>query len=245
MSVLVFGGSGFVGCKVMERLAELKIPASSVTREGKKPRHLENEAWADNVQWLKGNASKPDPLLFEHCTAVVTLVGSPPVPTFSQKAYDRQVFANGKTNAAVIESTAKAGIKTLILQSADIPVTLRRKSFGYYVGKQMAYEAAQTFVRQAPSRRVSVLRPSGIYGTRHSKNGRAIPLSPLLYPIHLVLNAMPDGLKNYLPSAPVSVEQIAGVIVSEALKPDPEYTGLREWTNQEIIDWSSDRIIDQ
>jgi nucleoside-diphosphate-sugar epimerase len=242
MSVLVFGGNGFVGCKVMERLAELQIPTSSVSRQGKKPRHLENEAWADSVQWLQGDASEPDPLLFEQCTAVVTLVGSPPVPTFSQKAYDRQVFANGQTNVAVIESAAQAGVKTLVLQSADIPAMLRRKSFGYYVGKQMAYEAAQTFVQQDTLRRVSVLRPSGIYGTRHSKSGRAISLSPVLYPVHLTLNSMPNGLKNYLPSAPVSVEQVAGVIVTESLKTDPNYTGLREWTNQQIINWSGDGI---
>lgn len=237
MSVLVFGGNGFVGCKVMERLAALQVPAISISRTGRKPAHLENEAWASNVPWLQGDASKPDPRLFENCLAVITLVGSPPVPTFSLQAYDKQVFANGITNKAVIEAASRAGVKTIVLQSADIPHILQRQSFGYYVGKQMAYDAAKTFVQEDASRRVSVLRPAGIYGTRHSKTGKAIPLSPALYPMHLLINAMPQALKTYLPSAPVSVEQVAGVIVYEALNADTDDTGLREWTNQQIIDW--------
>lgn len=245
MTVLVFGGNGFVGCKVMERLAELNIPAISVSRTGEKPRHLKNTAWAEKVEWRQGDASKPNPALFADCTAVITLVGSPPVPTFSHEAYDKQVFANGETNTAVIKAASRVGIKTLVLQSADIPSILRRERFGYYVGKQMAYEAARAFVQEDSSRRASVLRPSGIYGTRHAKSGKAIPLTPALYPMHLLLNAMPGAVKNYLPSAPVSVEQVAGVIVSEALKPDPTYTGLHEWTNQQIIDWSEDKIIHQ
>lgn len=243
MTVLVFGGNGFVGCKVMERLAELNIPAISISRSGEKPKHLETSTWADKVQWLQGDASEPNPNLLANCTAVITLVGSPPVPTFSKKAYDRQVFANGKTNKAVIEAAGNAGIKTLVLQSADIPRILRRQSFGYYVGKQMAYQAAKDFVAGNPASRASVLRPSGIYGTRHTKSGKAIPLTPALYPVHLLLNAMPGKVKNYLPSAPVSVEQVAGVIVSEALKSDPGYSGVREWSNQQIIDWSEDNII--
>lgn len=245
MSVLVFGGNGFVGCKVMEGLAALQVPAISVSRTGKKPAHLENENWANSVQWLQGDASKPDPKLFENCLAVITLVGSPPVPTFSEEAFQRQVFANGITNKAVIEASGRAGIKNLILQSADIPKFLQRDSFGYYVGKQMAHDAAKTFAQQDTSRHVSVLRPAGIYGARHARNGRAIPLAPVLYPIHLVVNAMPQALKAYLPSAPVSVEQVAGVIVSEALNSAPNYTGLHEWSNQQIIDWSTNSKAEQ
>lgn len=237
MTVLVFGGNGFVGCEIMQRLAELDIPCTSVSRSGERPAHLKQQAWAEQVNWLQGDAAKPDPEWFSECSVVITLVGSPPVPTFSDEAYQRQVFMNGITNKTVIEHAAAAGIKNVVLMSADIPKVLQKQGFGYYVGKQLAIDAALQFAEGSGERRISVLKPSSIYGTRHTKGGTGLPLSPFMYPMSKAIQALPQSMRNHLMAAPVSVAQVAEVALSEGLNTDPEYTGFKVWECDDILNW--------
>lgn len=235
MTVVVFGGNGFVGCKIMQHLVERDIPCTSVSRSGHRPVHLEKESWADEVEWVKGDASAPDPALFEECSAVIALVGSPPVPTFSSEAYKQQVYMNGETNKKAIEAAANAGVKNLVLLSADVPPMLQKESFGYYVGKQMAFEAAKHFVEEDETRHASVLRPSSIYGTRHTKNGLSIPLAPIMYPMRVIISAMPETVRKHMLPVPVSVEQVASVAVAAALNQAPSSNGFTVWENEAIV----------
>ncbi len=237
MRVLVYGGKGFVGCKVMQLLAERGAPAVAISRTAGKPAHLADAPWSNQVQWKQGQADRPDPDLLADCSALISLVGSPPVPTFSSAAFQRQIFLNGGVNKSLIEAAAKAGVKVLVLLSADIPAPLQRPGFGYYLGKQMALEAAMAFAREDASRRSSVLRASAIYGTRHTQSGWPLPLAPILHPLQWLLTSLTHGLQQNLIAAPVSVDQVAGLIVAEALDADPTHAGFRLWENAEILRW--------
>lgn len=237
MTILVFGGNGFVGCEIMRRLAKLDIPCASVSRSGEKPAHLKNQEWANRVSWKQGDAAQPDAALFADCSVVITLVGSPPVPTLSDEAYQQQVFMNGETNKAVIEQAAASGINQVVLMSADIPKMLRKSGFGYYVGKQLALDAAREFAQADGDRRISVLKPSSIYGTRHTRSGMGLPLSPFLYPMHALIKALPQGVKDHVMSAPISVAQVAEVAVAEVLNTDPADRGLKIWESDDILEW--------
>ena len=102
--LLVFGGTGYVGCKVLEVAASRGFPCRSVSRSGQMPAHLRGSgaSWLTSVEWIQGDASCPEPALFLGVSAVIGLVGSPPVPTFSQTAFEQQLFMNGATQVAVI-----------------------------------------------------------------------------------------------------------------------------------------------
>lgn len=94
MSVVVFGGNGFVGTSILRVLRTRKIPCISVSRSGVKPAHLKNEAWAEEVVWAKGDALVRDSFssLMKDASAVVIAVGTPPVPFVDE---NWQVMMNG------------------------------------------------------------------------------------------------------------------------------------------------------
>jgi hypothetical protein len=59
MSVVVFGGNGFVGSNVLKALVARGVPAVSVSRGGDPPPHLANAPWARRVKWTAGDALEP------------------------------------------------------------------------------------------------------------------------------------------------------------------------------------------
>ena len=59
MSVVVFGGNGFVGTNILKVLVARGIPAVSVSRTGTAPTHLKEEGWARKVKWIAGDALNP------------------------------------------------------------------------------------------------------------------------------------------------------------------------------------------
>ena len=91
--VVVFGGNGFVGTRVLKYLCEQSINAVSVSRSGR-PKHLQNEAWANKVEWLRGDAmiAKSYSDVLSDVSAVVISVGSPPIPVADESW---QIMANG------------------------------------------------------------------------------------------------------------------------------------------------------
>ncbi|KAH8063595.1 hypothetical protein JL722_2777 [Aureococcus anophagefferens] len=79
--VVVFGGNGFVGSAVLQRLAGVAgVEAVSVSRSGSAPAHA--ATWGDAVDWRAGDAL--DAATFgdalDGAAAVVASVGTPPLP---------------------------------------------------------------------------------------------------------------------------------------------------------------------
>lgn len=206
IKAVVYGGNGFVGTRVARQLSERDVATVCVSRTGHKPIHLKDEEWSQSVRWCKGDASDPAIPLLESASILITLVGSPPLPTFSKQAYQQQVFMNGTTNANVIRAAGDAGIRRVVLLSAKIPLPLRGDWFGYSKGKHLAEQAALEFSQLSPEHRVTVFKPGVIYGTRHLANGKSMPLGTVMKP-----------LSYFMPWQFVSVDQVAIAIVDAAL----------------------------
>lgn len=204
--VVIYGGNGFVGTHVAQRLSLANAKAVAVSRSGRFPKHLHQQEWAKRVSWKKGDASEPDMDLLKSCDAMICLVGSPPIPTFSKKAYDHQLFTNGTANVKAIQAAGEAGIKRLVLLGAKLPEVIQTDRFAYAKGKRISIEAASKFSELSKEHKVTIIQPGAIYGTRHTIGGMPVP-------IHLILGP----LAKILPSLFISVDKVADRIADAAL----------------------------
>ncbi|NNC98946.1 MAG: NAD(P)H-binding protein [Gammaproteobacteria bacterium] len=204
--IVIYGGNGFVGCKVAECLANAGAEVVCVSRTGEKPAHLQDSEWADNVAWVKGDASEPELALLQDTDALICVIGSPPIPAVGKEAYDRQVFTNGVTNSRAITAAGDAGINRIVLLGAKIPAFLDGDWFGYAKGKRLALAAAREFSQLSEEHSAVVLQPGAIFGKRHTASGTEIPIDLVMRPLSQVLG-----------SQLVSVEKVAGRIAAEAL----------------------------
>ncbi len=207
--VVIYGGNGFVGTHVAKHLRAHEVCTVCVSRTGHKPLHLKDQEWSQAVRWCKGDASEPSVKLLESADVLITLVGSPPLPTFSKEAYDKQVFMNGATNVNAIRAAGDAGIKKVILLGAKIPLLMRSDRFGYTKGKRLALEAAETFSKLSPEHQAVVLQPGVIYGTRHLSSGKPLALGTFMKPLSYIM-----------PWQFVSVDQVAQRITNAVLNVD-------------------------
>jgi nucleoside-diphosphate-sugar epimerase len=233
--LLVYGGSGYVGTKILELAVQRGAICTSVSRRGQVPVHLirQRTSWVNQVTWVAGDALHPDSELFAAADVVISLVGSAPVPTFSESTFQRQVELNGATNCAVIGAAQQQGVKNLVLMSAHIPKILESQRFGYFVGKQQAWQAAKGFSETSAQHSATVIRPSAIYGTRHTAGGLAIPLAPLMGSVAWLMGLLPQAIVRILPESPVSLHRVASSAVQFALA--PAAPGLTVVENQQLL----------
>ena len=233
--LLVYGGNGFVGSKVLELAAIRGAICTSVSRSGKMPAQLEQlrPLWLNQVTWVVGDALHPDPLLVASADVIVCLVGSPPLPTFNQRAFEQQVMTNGSANSAVIAEAQRQGVKRLVLLSAHIPALMRSSRFGYYVGKQQASKAAADYTSASADNAATVIYPSAIYGTRYTGGGTAIPLGLLMSPVAWLMRRLPVVVSRLLPESPVPLQQVASSVVDAAMAADSR--GLLVVKNQDLL----------
>jgi len=213
--LLVYGGNGFVGSKVLELAAIRGAICTSVSRSGKMPAQLEQlrPLWLNQVTWVVGDA--------------------PPLPTFNQRAFEQQVMTNGSANTAVIAEAQRQGVKRVVLLSAHIPALMRSSRFGYYVGKQQASEAAANYTRASADNVATVIYPSAIYGTRYTGGGTAIPLGLLMSPVAWLMRRLPVVVSRFLPESPVPLQQVASSVVDAAMA--AERRGLMVVENQDLL----------
>lgn len=235
--IIVFGGNGFVGTAIAERLARRDIPVVCISRRGKIPGHLKasNAFWLNNVDWVKGDANNVPVSALSGASAVISTVGSPPVPTFSEAAFQAQVRANGDSNVNIIETAAEAGVKRLVLVNASIPRLLQRPGFGYYIGKQKALDAARSFALSSAERSAVVIRPAGIYGTRHTDAGTPIPLWLGMAPVAFLQRLLPDGIARHLPDTLISVDAVARAAELGAVESVDDSDGFRLVENDSLV----------
>jgi len=185
--IVIYGGNGFVGTNIAERLSELDVCAVCLSRTGHKPLHLNHEQWSTSVRWCKGDASKPDLELLSEADVVIILVGSAPIPTFSKAAFDQQLFNNGTAPCAAIQGAKQAGVKRIILMGASIPFVLNTKHFAYANGKNMARQNAKDFASSSDEHSAIVMQPGAIYGKRYLRNGKMIPLNLVMGPLAKIM----------------------------------------------------------
>ena len=230
--IVLFGGNGFVGTAVAQELIHQGFTPVCVSRTGSMPMYLNETEWAEEAEWIQGDALNPDPQLFDKTLAVVTLVGSPPVPTFSKLAYQKQLTMNSEPNLAVMRATAESEVKRLVILGAHLPEIVQTDKFGYAKGKRLCEEAAQQFADESDQHTAVVVKPTAIYGVRHSATGRRINIGLAMKPIANLQAMLP---KKYLPETLVSVQAVANSVVNACL--DQSLAGrFSVVTNQQIIE---------
>jgi len=185
--ILIYGGNGFVGTHLAEKLSLKGFSVVCLSRSGHKPLHLNDKKWSENVRWCKGDANSPDEELLSTAEVVVILIGSPPLPTLTQEAYQKQLNSNGEAPNSVIEASLKVGVKRIVLMGAQVPFFLNTDFFAYSRGKRSALESAKTFAKASDQHSAVVFQPAPIYGKRHLKNGRVIPLDKFMSPLRKIV----------------------------------------------------------
>jgi len=223
IKVVIYGGNGFVGTHIAKALAKQDVCTVCVSRTGHKPLHLKDEKWSEKVRWCQGDASQPKADLLKSANVVICAVGSAPLPTLTQEAFEQQVSSNGSANVSAINAANDAGVQRLILLGAQIPWPLNTDKFGYAKGKRLAYEAAEKFASTSKQHRALVIQPGAIYGTRVLLNGTQLPLGLLMKP-----------LSYLMPWQFISVQRIAERVVNEILGPNPSAPAFVVLKNSDI-----------
>ena len=186
--IIIYGGNGFVGTHLAEKLSSNKeLCVVCLSRSGHKPLHLKDQPWSEKVRWCKGDANSPNEDLLSTAEVVVILVGSPPIPTLSKKAYQKQLNSNGEAPSRVIEAALKVGVKRIVLMGAQIPFFLNKDFFAYSRGKRNALEDAKNFADTSDEHSAVVFQPAAIYGKRRLASGKVIPLDTFMSPLRKVV----------------------------------------------------------
>ena len=207
--IVIFGGNGFIGSHVAQALSDFNSDIVCLSRSGHKPIHLNKNEWSKRVRWCKGDAAQPNKEVLANADAIICCVGSPPLPTLSQKAFDEQLFMNGTTCSNAIKAAADAGVKRVILLNAQIPWVMRSKRFAYYVGKNSALKAASEFCDISSEHSALILQPGMVTGCRVLPNGFNLRLDWLTAPV-----------SPFMPWQFVSVERVAARISDFFMNPE-------------------------
>ena len=133
--------------------------------------------------------------------------------------------ANGATNVAVIEAAMEAKVKRAVVVGATMPPWLDKVAEGYALGKRDAFEALGGFALGGGA---VVVKPSAIYGTRHTESGYPIPLAPVMAPLSYALRigrpvtgfvtGLAPSLLDGLLEPPVPVHAVAQTVVDACLE---------------------------
>lgn len=152
--VVVLGGSGFVGSRVCQRLAEQGAEVVSVSRSGGPPEGA--GPWAAKVTWLKGDVLSMDLAgAFKGAQAVVSTIGA--IGSSDDEA------TNGATAEAATAAARAAGVKRFVLVSAT-PLVAEAGAGGLFPGYVRGKQRAEAAVKAAFPGASAILQPTFIFG---------------------------------------------------------------------------------
>jgi uncharacterized protein YbjT (DUF2867 family) len=171
--ILVVGGTGFVGTKVVHALRAAELPVRALARRPEKQDQL--RSWGCEV--VQGDMTDAESLkrAVEGATTVVHLVALPP---FADADAIERVMVQGTRD--LVESAKQAGVTRLVLQSA-LGTEEGREIAPYYHAK---WEEEQA-VKYSGIEHV-IFRPSFIFGrdggllVQQIKVARYSPVTPIL-----------------------------------------------------------------
>ena len=218
-SIVVFGGSGFVGSKVCEEAASLGVKVTSVSRGGR-PSFASSADWASGVEWLRSDVSNDEGQWKEalsEATGVVSTLGA-----FGSNKHMYHVC--GELNIKLARAAKEAGVARFSFISVHdfvFPGGWQTENFllrGYFQGKRdTETEVAKLFGEDGVA-----LRPGMIYGDRHVSGSMTIPLGMVGAPLEAMVSRLPKSLASvpivgcaFVP--PVRVEAVAKAAVMSVL----------------------------
>jgi uncharacterized protein YbjT (DUF2867 family) len=158
VTVLVTGGTGFIGPHVIHALRARELPVRALVRDRKRASRL--TAWG--VELVEGDVSDPTSLRAA-CAGVDAAVHLVAIIKGSREDFDR-VMAQGTRN--LVAAAQDAGVRRIVLASA-LGLDERSKDAVPYFGAKWEMERA---VREATPEHV-IFRPSFVFG----KDGGVLP----------------------------------------------------------------------
>lgn len=212
-SMIVFGGSGYVGSAVARLAIQRGWSVISASRTGRPtiPVAKALGPWVDSVTWEQADAlDRPSVYeLFERypeTTAVVSCIGALTL----DKKRGRAINGDASVNiAAAVYETPE--VKKMVFISAATVWPLNKIGLkGYFEGKRYCEKAMAT---NLGDRAVS-LRPGFIYGNRVLASGAIFPLGAFGYPLELIARPIYSATQGWSPSPPISVEVLGNAAVS-------------------------------
>ena len=235
-SVVVLGGSGFVGSGVCRALLAKGAKVVSVNRSGPPP--SDGGAWANRVTWIRADVFDEDSWIdcLEGVDAVVSCIGG-----FGTVADMERVCGDATVNS--VSTAKKKSVPKFVFVSVydyNIPDEIKKRT-GYFSGKKRAEEAV---LREFPEQGV-VVRPGFIYGDKRVGDV-VLPLGNVGKPLEGVLKNLPEGLTDVLKklpasdlalAPPVSVDVVAKAITNAIY--DPDVSGILELKELERLSEAS------
>jgi len=224
-SVVVLGGSGFVGSHVCRALLDKGAKVVSVNRSGPPP--SDGEKWANQVTWIRADVFDEDSWIdcLEGADAVVSCIGG-----FGTVADMERVCGDATVNS--VGTAKKKSVPKFVFVSVydyNIPDEIKKRT-GYFSGKKRAEEAV---LSEFPEEGV-VVRPGFIYGDKRVGDV-VLPLGAVGKPLEGVLKNLPENLTDMLKklpasdlalAPPVGVEVVAKAIANAVY--DPQVKGVLE-----------------
>lgn len=174
--VTIFGGSGFVGRHVVQRLAQAGYRIRVVTRQPSLANYLTPSGKVGQIALLRGDVRNERDVAsaVEGATIVINLVGI--LKPGGGRSFDQM---HVESAALVARAAAKAGVRRLIHVSA---IGASKESRSAYARSKAEGEAQ---VRAAfPA--VTILRPSIVFGPGDgffNRFGALMRMSPLVFPL--------------------------------------------------------------
>mmetsp|Transcript_4377 Transcript_4377/g.7322 ORF Transcript_4377/g.7322 Transcript_4377/m.7322 type:complete len:235 (-) Transcript_4377:44-748(-) len=179
-TVIVVGGNGFVGSRMCEQAISNGYKVVSISRSGCRPQWLQSSSWAQRVEYVEGDALKPDSMRScfarPNVRAVISCVGC-----FHWKQSVMRSIC-GETNINACELAQTCQIPRFVFVSAWRPSlvffggTCNPLSWitvpGYFGGKKRAEQAVDAIYG---NNGVS-FRAGMVGGERHVTQNLSLPL---------------------------------------------------------------------
>lgn len=197
-TILVTGGSGFLGGHLLTRLVSRGHRARAVSRRGRPP----EEAATPEVTWVAADVAEEGDVrgICEGCDVVVHLAG---LHVAEREGDFHRVHVRGTAN--VLSEAARAGVERFLLVSA---LGADHGSHPWFRSKR----EAEDLVRRSPVESV-VLRPSLVVGP---DDHFASPLARWIRRLPVLpVPAAGEGVFR-----PVDVEDVADALCQSAERPD-------------------------
>ncbi|EOD33441.1 hypothetical protein EMIHUDRAFT_455836 [Emiliania huxleyi CCMP1516] len=158
MKLIVVGGSGYLGARVVRQALLRGHSVTSISRSGGPPAGVTPAAELEGAEWVAGDATVPEvQARVGDADGVITTLG-----VFGTN--ERMRAVNGDANIAIARAAAAGGVKRFVHVSAAEYGVIEGLIPGYFEGKR----AADAEVARLFGSRGTVLRPGMVHGTRQA-----------------------------------------------------------------------------
>lgn len=228
--LVVVGGSGYIGTRIMRKALAQGLRVASVSRTGVPPSDVAQSL--PGAEWLTADAQDASSLsrALEGADAVISTVGA-----FG--SHSTMLEINGHANANIARTAASAGAKRFsYISAADFgPLERLPPLRGYFEGKRLAEKAVSANF----GANGAILRPGMVHGSRRVNERISLPLHWLGIPMQLIFESSPvRSLAKLLPGGvgklltpPSAVDDVAAAAI-QAVMDEPPASGAQKAPNE-------------